>query len=318
METVLHMCWVRASLVFDITSANINMIAIDYELLHCWLEHPSKNVPRAVWKQVKDFTSVSISPVEPVCPGCQVGKKPNHLFAANETCTIKFFELVHSDLKCFETESYHRSKYDIIFYDDHMSVSWIKPLWTKDQALLATKEFIICSEPALHLYQRLDVWCRGRIQIKSLWAIDVQPRHPYLWVCILYPTIEWTSWVIYLHSYEQCSGDASSHLPSWFLLGVYCPVCSICIQGLNWRTPHELLFKAPPTISHLHVIGCATYVHLLVDTCGGKLQSKLQLMILWAQHQGMKFMCSKNLRYVKFEQCRLQMGLVFNNTVSRN
>jgi len=29
-------------------------------------------------------------------------------------------------------------------------------------------------------------------------------------------------------------------------------------------------------------------------------------------------MFTKNLRYVKFEQCRSQISLVFNNTVSRN
>ena len=32
-------------------------------------------------------------------------------------------------------------------------------------------------------------------------------------------------------------------------------------------------------VSHLRVFGCAAYVHLPADTCGGKLQPKLQLMI---------------------------------------
>jgi len=49
--------------------------------------------------------------------------------------------------------------------------------------------------------------------------------------------------------------------------------------GLNWRTPHELLFKAPPMVSHLHIFRCAAYVHLPADTHGGKLQPKSQLMI---------------------------------------
>jgi len=50
-------------------------------------------------------------------------------------------------------------------------------------------------------------------------------------------------------------------------------------QGLNWRTPHELLFKAPPMVSHLCIFRCTAYVHLPVDTHGGKLQPKSQLMI---------------------------------------
>jgi len=71
---------------------------------------------------------MTILPVEPICPGCQLGKQPNHPFAANETRAMKPFELVHSDLKSFETESYHRSRYVIIFYDDYTSMGWIKPL----------------------------------------------------------------------------------------------------------------------------------------------------------------------------------------------
>jgi len=39
-------------------------------------------------------------------------------------------------------------------------------------------------------------------------------------------------------------------------------------QGLNWRTPHELLFKVPPTVFHLHIFECATYVHLPTDIHG--------------------------------------------------
>ena len=136
------MYWVRAPPVHDIISVSINMIAINYKLLHRRLGHPSKDVLRATCKHVKDFPSVTIPSVEPVCPGCQLGKQPNHLFAANETRAMKPFELVHLDLKSFETESYHRSRYIIVFYDDYTSMGWIKLLQTKDQALLATKEFI--------------------------------------------------------------------------------------------------------------------------------------------------------------------------------
>jgi len=68
------MYWVRAFLVLDITSMNINMIAINYELLHCHLGHLSKDVLKATQKHMKDFPRVTILPVEPVCPGCQLGK----------------------------------------------------------------------------------------------------------------------------------------------------------------------------------------------------------------------------------------------------
>jgi len=68
------MYWVRAPPVHDITSMSIDMIAIDYELLHRQLGHPSKDILRAVCKHVKDFPSMTIPPVEPICPGCQLGK----------------------------------------------------------------------------------------------------------------------------------------------------------------------------------------------------------------------------------------------------
>jgi len=122
------MYWVRAPPVHDITSLSIDMIAIDYELSHCRLGHPSKDVLRAVHKHVKDFPSMTILPVEPVCSGCQLGKQSNCPFAANESHATKPFELIHSDLKSFKTESYHRSRYIIVFYDDYTSMGWIKPL----------------------------------------------------------------------------------------------------------------------------------------------------------------------------------------------
>ena len=68
------MYWVRASPVHDITNTNINMIAIDYKLLHHQLRHSSKDVLRAVHKHVKDYPSMTILPVEPICSGCQLGK----------------------------------------------------------------------------------------------------------------------------------------------------------------------------------------------------------------------------------------------------
>jgi len=104
------------------------MIIIDYELLHCRLGHPFKDVLRAACKHVKDFPSMTIPPVEPICPGCQLGKQSNRPFAVNESHTTKPFELVHSDLKSFETQSYHRSRYIILFYDDYTSMGWIKLL----------------------------------------------------------------------------------------------------------------------------------------------------------------------------------------------
>ena len=83
---------------------------------------------------VKDFPDVYIPSNEPVCPGCQLGKQPNHPFTHNEMHATKPFELVHSDLKSFPVESYHKFKYAVIFYDDYTSMGWV--------ALPAVKAFL--------------------------------------------------------------------------------------------------------------------------------------------------------------------------------
>jgi len=54
----------------------------------------------------------------------------------------KSFELITFRSEGFQNWIFYRFKYIIIFYDDYTSMSWIKLLCTKDQALIATKEFI--------------------------------------------------------------------------------------------------------------------------------------------------------------------------------
>ena len=52
------------------------------------------------------------------------------------------FELIHSDLKSFPIDSYHKYRYVIVFLDDYTSVAWTVNLHTKDAALTATYHFI--------------------------------------------------------------------------------------------------------------------------------------------------------------------------------
>ena len=79
------------------------MSTVDYELLYCCMEHPSKDVLRAGQKHIKEFPDVYIS-----------GKQPNHPFTHNEMCA--------KNLNSFPMESHHKFKYTIIFYDDYTSM----------------------------------------------------------------------------------------------------------------------------------------------------------------------------------------------------
>jgi len=80
---------------------------VDFETMHQRLAHPSNDVMRQAGKYVKDFPKVEI-PTEHFCPGCAQGKMPNKAFPPTETRATEPFELIHSDLKSFPIDSYHK------------------------------------------------------------------------------------------------------------------------------------------------------------------------------------------------------------------
>jgi len=118
----------------------------DYETYHHRLAHPSKEVLQKAEKYVKGFPSGIQIPHQHICPGCEQGKKANKSFPPSKTRATKPFQIIHSDLKSFPTESYHKYKYAIVFLDDYSSKAWTTNLRTKGAALPATKKFIAMVE----------------------------------------------------------------------------------------------------------------------------------------------------------------------------
>jgi hypothetical protein len=110
---------------------------VDFDIMHQRLSHPSSEVMRRAFKYVKDFPKVDI-PDKHICPGCAQGKMTNKSFPASNVRATEPFELIHSDLKMFPIESYHKFRYAIVFYDDYTSHAWTINLRTKDAALPAT------------------------------------------------------------------------------------------------------------------------------------------------------------------------------------
>ena len=47
----------------------------------------------------------------------------------------------------------------------------------------------------------------------------------------------------------------------------------------NWPTPFEVLHGSHPNIAHLHVFGCATYVHLPEAVWANKMAPESELMV---------------------------------------
>ena len=134
------MFWIRAPTMSP--QATHSLASMDYDLLHHHMGHLSKDMLRAAQNHLKDFPDVKIPLQDPICPGYQLGKQPNQSFPHTECRATTPFELIHSDLKFFEVESYHKYKYAIVYYDDYTSMAWVVCLRSKDQAFMATKQFV--------------------------------------------------------------------------------------------------------------------------------------------------------------------------------
>ena len=115
---------------------------LTYDIVHCRLGHPSKEVIHHARKHMRNFPDVEIPNMDSICPGCAMSKLPNRSFPPSERCTTCAFKLIHLDIKSFPTESYHRYRYIITFVDDYTSMAWTTPLCTKDAALVATHHFL--------------------------------------------------------------------------------------------------------------------------------------------------------------------------------
>ena len=68
--------------------------SINFEIMHCQLAHPSKDVIIKAKKHIKDFPDVQV-PKEYLCPGCEQGKMTNKAFPPSNLRASEPFELVH-------------------------------------------------------------------------------------------------------------------------------------------------------------------------------------------------------------------------------
>jgi transposase InsO family protein len=119
----------------------------DYDLWHKRLGHPSKRVLYETQRHVKNFPKGILFPEkEPLCRGCAEGKMHSRSFPDSQSRATRPFQRIHSDLKSFAVESYHRYRYLISFLDDYTSNAWVVLLRRKDDALIATKNFYVSIE----------------------------------------------------------------------------------------------------------------------------------------------------------------------------
>jgi hypothetical protein len=133
--------------------------------MHRCLGHPSKEVMQQALQNTRGFPKVDFPRCKPIFPGCAQGKMPQKVFLPSSSRASAPFDKIHSDLKQFPIESYHRHKYFISFVDDYSGYSWIMLLRQKSSAIIALKNFLVLIQTQYgHTIKRMDVRCWRRIQ----------------------------------------------------------------------------------------------------------------------------------------------------------
>jgi len=124
-------------------TAHKSMHRDNYDLWHRRLGHPGKQVFEKFESSMRNFPrSIKVPKNPPVCEGCAKGKMHSRSFPENSAHATCLFQWIHSDLKEFVVQSYHKHKYYISFLDDNSSHSWISLLKKKSDSKAASKQFI--------------------------------------------------------------------------------------------------------------------------------------------------------------------------------
>ena len=257
---------------------------VDYKVIHRRMAHPSKDVLQKAGKHLKDFPKIEIPAEDHICPGCAQGKMTNRPFPATPRRATKPFELIHSDLKSFPIESYHRFKYVIVFFDDYTSHAWTVNMRTKDAALTATSQFLAMVETKFG--SRIEQWMsdaggeyksqafnkmlldRGIEILQSIPYAHQQNGRAERIIRTLMEKAESMRLLACLpQSWWQFSVEHATHVYN------RTPLCR-----LNWQTPYTLLYRERPSIDHLRVFGCGAYVFIPAETRINKLAPKSKIM----------------------------------------
>jgi len=124
-------------------TAHKSMHRDDYNLWHQQLGQPGKQVFEKFESSTQNFLRlIKVPKNPPVCKGCAKGKMHSRSFPENSACATHLFQQIHSDLKEFAVQSYHKYKYYISFLDNNSSHSWISLLKKKSDSKAASKQFI--------------------------------------------------------------------------------------------------------------------------------------------------------------------------------
>ena len=217
--------------------------------------------------------------------------------------------LIHSDLKLFPIDSYHKYKYEIVFLDNATSHAWTMNLCTKDAAITATKQLLAMVK---NKYKTtVGKWMsdasgeyKSNMFIKMLKdeGIEILQSIPHT-----HQQNGRAERIIRTLVEKGESMRLEACLPqSWWEFSlehathVYdrTPICH-----LSWQTPHEQLNREKPTIDHLRVFGCGAYAYIPAEVHSNKLAPKSKLMTYLGNAPQRKRM----VFHVRPKQCNLHI-----------
>ena len=269
--------------------------AVNYDLMHRHLGHPSKDVLSHARDNTNNFPSgIKIPSESPVCPGCAQGKMPAGSHPHSESRATAPFERVHSDIKSLPVESYHKYKYFITFIDDYTSCAWVVHLCKKSVAIEALNQFLAL----VKTQYKVDVkeWMSDAggeyksdafiktlkdVGIKILQSAPHTPQQNGRAERFMHTVMDKAEAM----RLEACLPDSWWEFAVTHAVHVY---NRTPVRRLEWKTPYELLNGEKPEVSHLRVFGCGAYVRIPPETRQNKLSPKSELMIYLGHTDGIK------------------------------
>jgi len=280
-----------------------SVFTTDYDLLHRRRGHPSKDMQKQTQQHTAGLPDVKIPCKMPICPGCALGKMSQQPFTSLGKRATHPLDKIHSDLKSFPIESYHRWKYFISFIDDNTSFAWVQFLCNKASAVSALRNFLAMIKSQYG--KTIKEWMsdaggeyKSAAFLKALkeQGIKVLQSAPH--------TPQQNGHTEHFNHTIMDKAEAMQHeaclSDSWWEFAVEQAVHlynHTSMARLNHETPFYRMEGGIPDMSHLKVFRCATYVFLPSEIRKDKLSPKSELMTYLGIEQGLKvhrFMRSSN------------------------
>ena len=226
-------------------------------------------------------------PPSGVCEGCAAGKAKRRTFKSSESRTTRStepIERIHADLTGpMETTSIGGHRYACVFTCDSTSHVWVYFLKSKDQTLKTFKVFVLSIEKLTGHKIKIFHSDRGGefmsgdfdtfLEEQGITRETSAPRTPQQNGVAerMMQTLGGGARAMLHHSGMSDGFWAEA-------MGVAAHVLNRAPRkGLNWRTPHELLFGRVPEVTYLRVFGCRAWVF---NEKGKKWDPKAKSMIL--------------------------------------